>query len=365
MREERRGVRIFRCPLYVPRIVTALRRVAHEATFAAAALFRSLCCSRPELLLVVSPPLGLSVVAFLLSHWWRTPYVFHVADLQPDTALDLKMMRSGLFARILYAVERFAYRHAAQISTLTEAMRSRIVAKGVPPEKVLLFSDWADPRLFDLEPTAGDLEIRRELGLGEGFLVLHAGNMGVKQGLDVVLEAASRERETATRYVLVGDGAVRPTLEARARRMGLSNVVFVPLLPREQFERLISTSDLCLVTQRSSVADVVFPSKVLTLLAAAKPVVASVSGGSEVARVISGAAAGEVVPPEDPDALCAAIERLRADLPLRGRMGASGRRYARQHWDRDTTMQYLMTRLERVVAAPVHAIPAREAVRRP
>lgn len=364
VREERAGVRIFRCPLYVPAVVTTLRRVAHEASFVLTALLRSLTISRPDLLLVVSPPLGLSIVAFLLSRWWRVPYVFHVADLQPDTARDLGMMGTGPFARFLYAVERFAYRHAAKVSTLTEAMRTRILAKGVPAENVLLFPDWADPRFFDLEPGARDPGIRHELRLGERFVVLHAGNMGVKQALDVVLEAARRADETI-QYVLVGDGAMRPALVARARAMGLSNVRFLPLLARDRFDRLVATADLCLVTQQRTVADVVFPSKVLTLLAAAKPIVASVAAGSEVARVITAAGAGEVVAPEDPDALGAAVEKLRLDTAGRGQMAASGRRYARQHWDRDATLQYLTTRLERIVPTPASAGPVGEAVRRP
>jgi colanic acid biosynthesis glycosyl transferase WcaI len=364
-REERAGVRIFRCPLYVPAVATTLRRVLHEGSFALAALARSLSICRPDLLLVVSPPLGLSLVAFLLSRWWRVPYVFHVADLQPDTALDLGMMKPGRVARFLYAVERFAYRHAVKTSTLTEAMRDRILAKGVPAENVLLFSDWADPRLFDLKPGQRDPEIRRELRLDDDFIVLHAGNMGVKQGLHVVLETAQRTKDRTTRYVLVGDGVMRHELEARARAMGLANVRILPLLDRDRFNRLLATADVCLVTQQRAVADVVFPSKVLTLLAAAKPVVASVAEGSEVARVIKAADAGEVVAPEDPDELAAAVDKLRVDAVRRTRMAESGRSYARRHWDRAMALQYLTIKLERAVDSPAHDIAAREAVRRP
>ena len=128
--------------------------------------------------------------------------------------------------------------------------------------------------------------------------------MGVKQGLDVVLDAALQTRSNpAIVYLLVGDGAMRPHLEARARALGLDNVRIVPLLDHERFLRLLAAADVCLVTQQRTVADVVFPSKVLTLLAAGKPVIASVTGGSAVANVISGAGAGMVVPPEDGDAL--------------------------------------------------------------
>jgi colanic acid biosynthesis glycosyl transferase WcaI len=108
----------------------------------------------------------------------------------------------------------------------------------------------------------------------------------------------------------------------------------------------------------------VFPSKVLTLLAAAKPVVASVAAGSDVARVVKAADAGEVVAPEDPDRLARAITKLRGSKARRSQMAESGRNYARRHWDRDRTLQHLAARLERIMESHPHRMPAREAVRR-
>jgi colanic acid biosynthesis glycosyl transferase WcaI len=356
-REARAGVTILRCPLYVPSAVKPIRRVLHEASFIASAFLRSLFCRRPDVLFVVSPPLGLAIAAVILSWLWRVPYVFHVADLQPDTALDLGMVGPGRVARLLYAVERLAYRRAAIVSTLTDAMRARIIAKGIPAQKVVLFADWADPRLFALASGQSD-PIRRELDLGDAFLVLHAGNMGVKQGLDVVLDAAQQTRlNPGILYVLVGDGAMRPHLERRAHALGLDNVRIVPLLDHERFLRLLAAADVCLVTQQRTVADVVFPSKVLTLLAAGKPVIASVTGGSAVANVIAGAGAGTVVPAEAGDALVNAIEALRRDTSLRAGMGAAGRAYASRHWERTATLRFLTDTVERVADASASDVP--------
>jgi len=362
-REARAGVTILRCPLYVPSAVDPIRRVLHEASFIASAFLRSLLCRRPDILFVVSPPLGLAIAAVVLGWLWRVPYVFHVADLQPDTALDLGMVRPGRVARLLYAVERLAYRRAAIVSTLTEAMRARIIAKGIPAEKVVLFADWADPRLFALAGGQSD-PIRPELGLGDAFLVLHAGNMGVKQGLDVVLDAAQQTRSNpGIVYLLVGDGAMRPHLERRAGALALDNVRIVPLLDHERFLRVLATADVCLVTQQRAVADVVFPSKVLTLLAAGKPVIASVTGGSAVANVIAGAGAGMVVSPEDSDAVVTAIEALRRDAPLRAGMSAAGRAYASRHWERTATLRYLADTVERVAESSSTGAPAATAAK--
>ena len=356
--ERRAAVTILRCPLYVPSAVNPIRRVLHEASFIASAFLRSLFSPRPDILFVVSPPLGLAIAAVILGWMWRVPYVFHVADLQPDTALDLGMVRPGRFARLLYAVERLGYRRAAIVSTLTEPMRARIIGKGIPAAKVMLFADWADPQLFALDGGQSG-GIRQALGLGDRFLVLHAGNMGVKQGLDVVLDAAQHTRSNpGIVYLLVGDGAMRPHLERGARALGLDHVRIVPLLEQERFLRVLAAADVCLVTQQRAVADVVFPSKVLTLLAAGKAVIASVTGGSAVANVIAGAAAGMVVPPEDGDTLVTAIEALRRDTSLRAGMGAAGRAYASRHWERTATLRYLTDTVGRVAEASSTGAPA-------
>lgn len=340
--ERRNGVTILRSWMYVPRRLTSLKRIWHESSFACSSFARALSRARPELLFVTSPPLGLGAIAIALSRLWRLPYVLHVADLQPDTALDLGMLAEGRLTRALYRLEAAAYRNAVLISTLTGAMRQRIIAKGVAPEKVGLFSDWADPQLFSLAPP----ESPRRVAPDSPFTVAHFGNMGVKQGLEVVLEAARLSRDDPKIvYLLVGDGAARPALEARARDLDPPNLRFLPLQPHHRFMELLAQSDVCLVTQQRSVANIVFPSKVITLLAAARPVIASVGAGSEVERVITESGGGIAVAPEDPRSLADAIIRLRADPALSARMGHAGRAYALDRWERERVLKSTERRL--------------------
>jgi colanic acid biosynthesis glycosyl transferase WcaI len=291
---------------------------------------------RPDLLFVTSPPLGLSATAIALSRLLRVPYVLHVADLQPDAAVDLGMLPRGRFIKSLYHLEAAAYRNAALISTLTEAMRQRIIAKGVPAEKVTLFSDWVDPQLFTISPPRDT----RSTTSKSSFVVGHFGNMGVKQGLEVVVGAAALSPvDSGLEYLLVGDGAARSALEARARDLQLPNLRFLPLQPHDGFLTLLARADVCLVTQQRSVADIVFPSKIITLLAAARPIVASVGTDSEVARVIAESGGGIIVPPEDSLALSDAVLRLRNDPSLAARMGCAGRAYAQDRWERETVLK--------------------------
>jgi colanic acid biosynthesis glycosyl transferase WcaI len=349
--EKRNGVTILRSWMYVPEEVTTKRRMLHEASFLAGSLLRVLGTRRPELIVAVSPPLGLALTASLLARLWRVPYVFDVEDLQPDAARELGMMADGALIRMLYRVERLGYRKAALVSTLTEGMRQRIVAKGIDPDKVVLFPPRADSSLFEVRRSSDADGFRRRYKLEGKRIVSHSGNMGVKQGLEVILGAAehTRERRPEIHYLFVGDGAMRARLEQQARARELPNVLFLPLLERNEFHRMLAATDIALVTQQRVVSNILFPSKTVTLLCAGCPVIASVNGESEVARAVLDSGAGEVVEPENAAALAEAIERLSLSPETLSGMSARAQRFAHHHWDEQRTLPRIEEELLRCV----------------
>ncbi len=359
--EIRSGVTIYRSWLYVPRRVTPVRRILHEATFIGSATVRLLNLfrkNRPDLLLVVSPPLGLNLSAIILKRAWKVPFAVQVEDLQPDAALDLGMLKAGRLTRMLLKIERAAYEEAALIATLTPGMRARILSKGVPTHKVATIAHGVDPSFYSIPLVSDGMAVRRRFGLIGKFLVVHSGNMGVKQGLEIILEAAQRSRRYADIvFLLIGNGAVRETLHKRAADLGLNNLKFLPVQPRDVFDELLATTDLALITQQRTVADIVFPSKTQTLLASGRPVVASVNSGSEVAKAIREACAGLVVAPEDPDALLEAVIKLRNDSARRLTMGRLGREYARAHWEQDRLFRLMDEKLCNLTGAALPAAP--------
>src|SRR3984893_16946429 len=265
------------------------------------------------------------------------------------------MLRSGALLDALHWLERLAYENAGLISTLTEGMRQRIIAKSVPPEKVTLFAARADQDLFRLRRGLDGQEFRRAQGLEGKFIVAHSGNMGVKQGLDVILRAAELSRnQPDLAYLLVGDGAMRRELESQAAAKSLSNVKFLPVQGREQFLQMLAAVDVSLITQRRSVADIVFPSKTTTLMTAGCPIVASVNSSSEVARIVSESGAGLVVTPEEPLPLLTALASLTSDSRRRMEMSEAARRYAREHWDEARVLPQMEAQLLRVSGGISH-----------
>ena len=343
--ESRNGVRILRSYAYVPSRVTSVKRVLHEASFIASSLARALLQARPDLLLVASPPLGLAVNAFVLSRLWRIPYVFDVEDLQPDAAAELGMLPKPIL-NLMYKVERFAYRHAALVSTITTGMQNRIIEKGVAAARTALFEPRSDTSLASLSSDEG-LAFRRKFSLEGKFIVSHSGNMGVKQGLGVILEAAALNRnDESTVFLIVGDGAVRNQIQERAKELELSNVRFLPLLESMEFRGFLNASDICLVTQQRSVSDMVFPSKTVTYLAAGCPVIASVNRNSEVARAIEDSGAGLVVEPENAQALLSAVQELRTG-DIAG-YGQKARQYATMRWSPERVLGFFQAKLMEV-----------------
>jgi colanic acid biosynthesis glycosyl transferase WcaI len=351
-RETHKGVEILRSWSWIPSRLSAITRILFEASFLAGNWLRTFSVRKPDLLLVVSPPLGLGITARLLSRIWGIPYVFDVMDLQPDAAVELGMLGSGALLRSLYRLEKSAYEHAGLVSTLTEGMRQRIISKSIPESKVTLFALSADPDLFLVRRGIDGAAFRQRYGLDGKFIVTHSGNMGVKQGLNVILDAAelSRNRPDIV-YLLVGDGATRHELEARAAAQNLTNIKFLPVLTRDQFREMLAASDISLITQQRSVADIVFPSKTATLMTVGCPLVASVNPNSEVARAIRESGAGLVVAPEEPYSLLSAITNLLDDCRRLEEMSAAGRNYAREHWDEQMILSRMESKFLRQISA--------------
>ena len=348
-RELHNGVRIFRSWSWIPKRVTSAKRIAFEATFLMGNLAAALSAGKPDLLFVESPPLGLACTACLLKRIWRIPFVYDVMDLQPDAAADLGMLSDGRMMRSLYRLEKVAYNEAAMVSTLTAGMRRRIIEKSVAPDKVTLFAARADSALLKLARGAGGDTFRRTHGLEGKFVVLYTGNMGVKQGLDVILSAARLSQDrTEIVYLFAGDGAVRKDTELQATQLGLANVKFLPVQPRQQLFEMLAAADVCLITQQRTVANIVFPSRTATFMAAGCPVIASVNAASAVASTVEQSGAGLIVAPEEPGPLFEAIATLQSNSGRRKEMSDAGRRFAQEHWDEKTILPRMESELLRI-----------------
>ncbi|MEN3369417.1 MAG: colanic acid biosynthesis glycosyl transferase WcaI [Verrucomicrobiota bacterium] len=323
------GVRVHRCWHFVPRRVSALKRIIHEGSFVFTSALRALFLARPDVYVVVSPPLLLGVAGWVIGKLKRAPFVFHVQDMQPDAAVGLGMLKANWFTKALYGLESFAYRHAARVSGITQGMLKTFRAKGVPEAKLVYF-----PNAIDLKGSAAPQargEFRQRHGFApEEFIAVYAGNLGVKQGLDVLLETAPLLRDPRIRLLICGDGAQRKALEARVHEMKLPNVSMLPLQAGRAYHALLADVDLCFITQQAGAGNSFFPSKLLGLLAASKSVVTVAAPECELALSLVEGKFGVNVPPGRAQELANLLDSLASDPQRLADFAAAGRRYVEQ-----------------------------------
>jgi colanic acid biosynthesis glycosyl transferase WcaI len=341
------GVRVHRCWHFVPARVSALKRILHEGSFVLTSTLRALALPRPDVYVVVSPPLLLGVAAWLVGKIKDAPFVFHVQDMQPDAAVGLGMLKGSRLTRALYALESFAYRHAARVSGITQGMLRSFRGKGVPEDKLVYFPNAIELNDAELPPERG--EFRRRHGfISEEFLAIYAGNLGVKQGLDVLLETAPLLRDPRIRIVICGDGAQRESLAQRVRDLKLPNVSLLPLQAGRDYRALLVDADVCFITQQAGAGNSFFPSKLLGLLAESKPVVTVAAPECELALSLAEGGFGENIPPGQARELADRLEVLAGDPWRLANYGAAGRRYVEQ-FEKSRVMENFLGQLAGVL----------------
>ncbi len=346
-----RGVPVHRCWHYVPARVSALKRILHEGTFVLMSFLRGMTLPRVEVMVVVSPPLLLGAAAWLLGGLRGAAFVFHVQDLQPDAAVGLGMLKVGQFTKLLYRLEAFAYAKAARVSGISQGMLRAFMAKGVPEEKRVYFPNGARMTKLSELPNIG--QWRKRQGFApDDFLAVYSGNLGMKQGLDVLVEAAAKVRERRVRIVICGEGAARARLQERIEQRALPNLTLLPLQGDEAYREMMVDADLCVITQQSGTGQFFFPSKLLSALAFAKPVLAVADADSELALALEEGGFGRRVAPEKPEELAAMLDDAAREEPaaLR-RTGEAGQRFG-ERFAFDRVMTDFVKILEQTTTRP-------------
>lgn len=325
-RESYRGVNVLRSYLFVPSKPAAWKRLVHEVSFCAFALLHSFRCKRADLVIVITPPLFLTVVGRFLAWRWHCPWITHIQDLPLDAAQELGMLKPGLGMRSLQTFERRVYQGSSAVITLSAGMRGMIAGKGVAPEKTSIVPNWINLAAPG-EAMSPDDFLRRHPMVRHKFTVGYAGNVGKKQGVDVLVElAVELKGDERFHFYIVGDGADRQKLERIVREKGLANLDFWPFLPSSEYRAFIDLLDLVFIVQKGGVGNIFFPSKLLEIMARSRPILLSADLTSELAQTITSSGAGIAVPYGDVTALRQAVSRLSGNQALLKEMGLCGRR---------------------------------------
>jgi colanic acid biosynthesis glycosyl transferase WcaI len=323
--ETSNGLRILRCWHYVPATASTPRRILHELSFVAASSLRLLFTSKPDLLIVVSPPLLLGVAARAACRLRGGRYLVHIQDLQPDAAIRLGMVRSRTFIDALHRLESAAYRGAWRISAISHGMLDALRKRGVPEEKLVYFPNGVRP---PKEVRAGRFRETNRFD-ADRFLVVYSGNLGVKQGLQSLVDAGRNLKDRPIKLIICGEGPEKKRLLAAAN--GLPNVWFKGLLDEQSYQEMLADADLLVLPVVSGSGNSFLPAKLLSSCAAGKPVLAICDPDSELARIVRTSRCGEVLPPGNPQRIAQTLVALSNERTRLRTMGKAAKDFAEQY----------------------------------
>ncbi|RDK00807.1 glycosyltransferase WbuB [Paraburkholderia lacunae] len=337
--EQSATVRVQRAPVWVPRRPSGLKRLLHLASFAAASLpavFAQVFW-RPDIVIAVAPSLMNIPAALMFGKLVKARTWLHIQDYEVDAAFELGMLKGQRLRKLALGLESLLMRRFDVVSTISAKMIEHGRSKGVDARLLFELPNWVDVNvIFPLERPS---LYRATLDIPDGaIVVLYSGNMGAKQGIEVLAQAAAAlAHRNDIHFVLCGDGPSKGDLVAQCGH--LANCSFLSLQPFENLNDLLNLADIHVLPQRADAADLVMPSKLTGMLASGRSTIAMARAGTELFDVVS--PRGVTVPPEDVEALTAAIENLADDKGKRIRLGAAARLYAETELSRRAVMERL------------------------
>jgi colanic acid biosynthesis glycosyl transferase WcaI len=306
------------------------QRLSNYLSYLALAIPRALTIRADIILAMTDPPVA-GIAGALVARWKGRPLVYNIRDLYPEMALWAGIVRPARWVRVWERLHRWALGQAARVIVLGEDARDRIIAKGVPAERVVVVRDGA--RIPQSIPPSGprpgaprDHSVTEEVRAGFRFVVLHAGNLGFYGAWQTVVEAARRMNGNGVGFVFVGEGALRAQIEAAAK--GCRSMRFLPFRPPEEVPHVLAAGDVHLVTVRQGLEGVVVPSKFYSILAAGRPVLVLAHERSDAARLVRRTGCGVVASPDDPASVAAVVEELARDSERVARMSERARQVA-------------------------------------
>jgi colanic acid biosynthesis glycosyl transferase WcaI len=339
------NITVYRCPLYIPKKIGTLKRVLHLVSFSLSSsisLFK-LRKYKPDIMIFVVPTLFCAIPALLYSKYTKSKVVLHIQDFELDAMLGLSNRNNNLITSALFGFERKLFKAFDMVSTISINMLEKAALKGVDRDKLVLFPNWAETlRFLNVENTE---QIYEQLGIDKNKkIVLYSGNIGQKQGLEILIPIAKRYEYSNENvlFLIVGNGVGKEQLISLAQESNCGNILFRELLPYEQLPMLLSIAHCHLVIQKKGVADAVLPSKLTNILAVGGQAVITAEENTELGKLCSSNEnLAILVNPEDENELDIAIKKC-LSLP---KFNSVAQNYARDNLAKDKIMSDFYSKL--------------------
>lgn len=332
--EQADGIRVVRVWAFLAANAGKWRRIANYLSYMLSAVLAGVFERRPTVVVATSPQFFCGLAGALVAKLRRRPFVLEVRDVWPESIVAVGAMRARIAIALLSRLERAMYRSADRIVTVGDGYRQQLIEHGAEARGIRVVMNGVDRECF--APRPADPELAARLGVAGRFVVAYCGVVGMAQALDVVVRAAAllrRRGRADVAFLIVGDGAGLDALRSLAAEQQLDNIVFAGYVARREVAAMLALADACLVhLSAARLFATVMPSKIFEAAAMARPVILGVRGFA--AEFVDAAGCGLCIEPENEVELADAALRLASDEALRDRLGAAGRDYVAQHFDR-------------------------------
>lgn len=339
-RERIDNVEVIRVWTYITANEGFLGRSLDYASFMLSVVLAAPFMPRPDVIISTSPQFFTPCAAYVISRFFRRPWVFELRDLWPDSIVAVGAMKENALIQFLRKVEYFLYRKSSRIVSVTYSFQRVLSLNGISADKISVVPNGAELDTYHPGPKPSELMAR--LGLKGKFVAAYVGTIGMAHGLGTLLDAAEQlKHRDDIAFVLVGTGAEEKAMAADARARGLTNVYFVGSVTKAEVREYWRLCDVALVLLRDSeLFRHVIPSKMFEAMSTGRPIILGVRGESE--SLLREAGAGLPIPPEDAQALANAVVALADDAERRAAMGSAGRTYVSSKFDRDVLAQRML-----------------------
>ncbi|MGN7399514.1 glycosyltransferase family 4 protein [Cytobacillus praedii] len=309
MYEDWDGIPVHRSWIYPSPKGSFWKRLASYFSFTFSAFYSLMKAKPTDVIICNSPPLFLGITGYLGAKMKRAKFVFNVADIWPESAVELGILKNKSFIRLAELLERFLYKKSWKIATATEGIKDYMIRKGKDTSDVFLLPNGVNTETF--KPIAKDENLLREIGIQGKKVFMYAGALGYAQGLDSVLEAALllKDKQPDAHFLFVGDGQEREKLVKMKEDLGLENVTFYGSVPVSEMPRMFSIADFSVVSLRNiELFKGARPSKIFPAISSGVPVL--YCGDGESAAILEEYNCGKIAPPENPEGIAHAISEL-------------------------------------------------------
>jgi len=343
------GITVLRSYTYAAIHQSFVHRIISFLSFMLSSFIVAMSVDDVDLVWGTSPPIFQGATAWAISSLKRAPFLFEVRDLWPAFAIEVGILQNPILIRASEWLERFFYRHADLIIVNSPGFIEHVKKRGA--KYIELVPNGSDAQMFHPQDKGSKFRLDHDIGLKDSFVALYAGAHGMSNDLNVLLDAAEiLQHHKDIKIVFLGDGKDKPSLMSRAIEKNLTNVYFIPPIPKNLMSEALAASDVCIaILKPIPLYGTVYPNKVFDYMAAGRPVVLAIDG--VIRKVIEESEGGIFVAPGNAGALANTIKQLSSDPDLCIKMGSKGRQYFEKHFDRQLLAKKLIKILEELITA--------------